>query len=170
MRTHVGADEDAVVRRAVLRHLLSEPGATAHVMVADLTLSGAKLQYSLLFLERNQWIVSRRDGTELRYFPSHREDKRARAVLGALQDDSVRRIVMGLLEEPNASSHELSRTSGLEASDFDRAVARLEKERIIERWSGERLRLLNPQLVAVTEILRAMEVSVLSPQERRTLL
>lgn len=169
MQVHIPDDPEAPARRAVIRHILCEPGATAVAMGPQLALPEPQLQRLLLELERHGWIVSRREADELRYYPVHQETERARSILAALGVDAQRRVLMELLEEPTASLAEVAEYSRLGPDEFKQAVATLRQARILEQWRPDRIRLVDPRLVGMVELLRSMEISLRPPQGRRTI-
>lgn len=137
-----GSDADAPddtssdVPAAIRGYLATTPGAHFSKLRDDLRLGTGEAQYHLRELAERDVVDSWKDGDYRRYVPAGRFSDFERRALGYLRRDTARGLVVGLLEDPDATGTELAARLDVSAPTVSKHAAALADAGLLDRSDG----------------------------------
>ena len=129
-----GSDSDA--REALVGYVGATPGAHFSRIRDDLKLGTGETQHHLRELEREGVVESHKDGDYRRYFLAGRFDDREQVALGRLRRETPRRLVVGLLRDPDSGASDLADRVGVSRPAVSNHAAALEETGLLTREAG----------------------------------
>ena len=119
-------------RRRIYESIATNPGTHVREMERALDMQPGLLSYHLDYLEKRNLVRAEDDGHRKMYFIMDRFIEKDRRTLGALRQESPRRILMHLLVNGPTSFQNLQMEMGLAKSTLSYHLKRLRGIRVIE--------------------------------------
>ncbi|PSQ44385.1 MarR family transcriptional regulator [Halobacteriales archaeon SW_7_68_16] len=129
-------DDDSTSRAAIRGYLVRTPGAHFSKLRDDLGLGTGEAQHHLRRLERRGVVESDRDGDYRRFFPAGRFSAFERTALGWLRRETPGRMLLALLDDPDATASDLADEMGLARSTISGHAADMEAAGLLTREDG----------------------------------
>ncbi|MCU4717712.1 winged helix-turn-helix transcriptional regulator [Halapricum hydrolyticum] len=136
---------DSDARDAIVGYLEATPGAHFSKIRDDLHLGTGETQHHLRQLLETDTIESHEDGDYRRFFPAGRFDDFEKTALSYLRRDTVRGMLVALLEEPEATGSDLAEAVGVSRSTVSKYASELQTVGLLDRTDGYRI--VNPETV-----------------------
>jgi predicted transcriptional regulator len=112
-------------RRRIYDIIVASPGLHFRELQRRANVAYGALQYHLEFLVKHD-LVSEEKGTEYsRFFPASFKSIREREIISLLRQESIRRILLFLLESPGSKNKDLVERLGLSAPTISWHMGRL---------------------------------------------
>lgn len=149
-------------RRRIYEAVVQSPGLHFRELQRRMGSAYGALQYHIEFLVRHGLIVEEKDREYSRYFPANFRSVRERELMSLLRQESIRRILLHLLENPYCRNKDLVEVLGLSASTISWHLGRLLEAGAVlsERRDGEAVfSVSEPE--TVTRLLVTYKVSFL---------
>jgi predicted transcriptional regulator len=119
-------------RRRIYESIATNPGTHVREMERALDMQPGLLSYHLDYLEKRKLVRAEDDGHRKMYFIMDRFIEKDRRTLGALRQESPRRILMHLLVNGPTSFQNLQTEMGVAKSTLSYHLKRLQGIRVIE--------------------------------------
>lgn len=119
-------------RAEIVDLLEDEPGLSMQEVADRTGLGWGTIVYHLSRLEENDFIHSREAGKARRFFPAGDVTPQEATELALLNEETPRRIVQALLEEPDLNGRDLADRLDLAPSTISKHVTRLEDAGLVE--------------------------------------
>jgi DNA-binding transcriptional ArsR family regulator len=122
-------------RELVYERVRAEPGISAHRLADTVDFGWSTLAYHLRVLEKNELIVSVRDGRYRRFFDreSGRYANGRKHLVAVLKNDQTLAIARAVVGEPGVTQKALAQRFALSPSSIHWHVQRLEEARLLAR-------------------------------------
>lgn len=118
-------------RNRIYALIVQRPGLHFRQIQRDTGMGVGSVRYQLSVLERNNIIVSERIHSKLRFYPASLGNEQ-RKLLGVLRQETVRRIMILLIERPGLSHGEISRQTGISPSTATWHLKRLRTLNVVQ--------------------------------------
>ena len=119
-------------RRRIYEMISANPGTHVREMERSLNMQPGLLSYHLDYLEKRKLVRAEDDGHRKMYFISDRFIEKDRRTLGALRQDSPRKILIHLLVHGPTSFQDLQAEMGVAKSTLSYHLKRLRGIRVID--------------------------------------
>jgi predicted transcriptional regulator len=119
-------------RVRILEFIESNPGTHLRRIKRELDLAMGVIQYHLYKLEREDRVVSVRNGLYKRYYADKRLKVEDHEILNVLSQETERDLVLYLIRYPQASQKELSEFGRISASSTNWHMKRLSKAGFVD--------------------------------------
>ncbi len=125
---------DLETRRKIYELIKKSPGIHFREIERRLKIAVGNLQYHLRYLEKKNLIRSDQDGEYIRYFPKDCQlDDVDKKILSFLRRRTSRRILVYLLNNPNANNKDVSKAVRLSPSTISWHLNKLVEAGIVEK-------------------------------------
>ncbi len=94
-------------RKKIYNLIASSPGLHKREIARELNMSLSTIDYHLHYMEKKDIVISRQDGKYKRYFISEKISAEDKRILSMLRQETPRKIVIFLLENPRAIHKEI---------------------------------------------------------------
>lgn len=121
---------------AITGYVTATPGAHFSKLRDNLQLGTGEAQHHLRRLENEGAIVSRKDGDYRRYFPADRFSEFEQVTLGYLRRETPRRMLVTLLENPDASSVAIAEEIGVSRPTVSKHATDMTEAGLLSREDG----------------------------------
>jgi DNA-binding transcriptional ArsR family regulator len=111
----------------------ARPGIHLRGLQRDLRMPIGSLEHHLRLLLKHQLVVSHKDGRRRSYYPSGQTEQEDIPWLHCLRQDTWRRLLAGLLDDPEGDVDRFSQRLGLARSTVAYHLRRLNKAGLVER-------------------------------------
>lgn len=138
-------DGDSDARDAIVGYLEATPGAHFSKVRDDLQLGTGETQHHLRQLIDAGTVESYEDGEYRRFFPADRFDAFEKTALSYLRRETVRGMLVALLERPDATGRDLAEAVGVSRPTISKRASELETVGLLDRTDGYRI--VNPETV-----------------------
>ncbi|MFW6018239.1 MAG: winged helix-turn-helix transcriptional regulator [Halapricum sp.] len=126
-------------RDAIVGYLEATPGAHFSKLRDDLQLGTGETQHHLRQLLESDAIESHEDGDYRRFFPTGRFDDFEKTALSYLRRDTVRGILIALLEDPDATGGDVAASAGVSRPTVSKYASELDAAGLLDRTDGYRV-------------------------------
>jgi len=149
-------------RRRIYDAVVQSPGLHFRELQRRMGSAYGALQYHIEFLVRHGLIVEEKGREYSRYFPANFRNIRERELMSLLRQESIRRVLLLLLENPSSRNKDLVEALGLSASTISWHLGRLLQAGAVvsERKDGEAVFSVS-EPDAVTRLLVSYKASFL---------
>lgn len=124
---------DIESRKKIYELISNAPGLHMREIHKRLNIPLGTVEYHLMYLEDNDLVIAKEEGRYKRYYPKGVMGSDVRRILSLLRQDIPRRIVIYLLEHPNATFGDISEQFDIAASTLSFHITKLIKKDIVER-------------------------------------
>jgi len=112
-------------KQRVYSYIKNNPGSHLRRISKELVIAIGDIQYQLKFLEGMGLIKSRRMGLYRTYYPVSILGERSENILAVLQQETLRDIMLQLIENPGATQSEIAHHKGFTAPTINWHMSRL---------------------------------------------
>lgn len=132
-----GASEsESDTPEAIAGYVSATPGAHFSKIRDDLKLGTGETQHHLRDLEADGVIESRKDGDYRRFYPADKFSEFEQVALGHLRRDTLRGILIALLDSPEATAGEIATRLDVSRPTVSKCAATLESAGLLSRTDG----------------------------------
>jgi DNA-binding transcriptional ArsR family regulator len=126
---------DHAARELVYERIRTEPGVSTHKLAAGVDFGWSTLAYHLRVLERNQLIVSVRDGRYKRFFDrqSGAYANGRKHLVAVLKNETTLALARAVLDQPGVTQKTLSERFQLSPSSVHWHIERLSEAQLLEK-------------------------------------
>jgi len=128
-----GKDIELEIRRKIYKKILKSPGLHQREISRLLKLPLSTLDYHLTYLKKRELVTTISDGHYTRYYSSGSLGLRDKEVISCLRQDSLRKIILYLLNNPNSRHRDISNHLDVSASTSSFHLNKLLKLEIIQK-------------------------------------
>ena len=139
------SDGESETPDAIAGYVSATPGAHFSKIRDDLKLGTGETQHHLQELESEDVIESRKDGDYRRFFPADQFGEFEQVVLGHLRRETLRGVVVTLLDTPNATAGEIATRLDVSRPTVSKCAATLETAGLLSRRDGYTL--IDPETI-----------------------
>jgi len=112
-------------RNKIFDYIKRYPGSHTRKIVKDLSLAMGDVQYHLSFLENNGCIKSRMFGNYKTFYSMNVTDTRHEQILAVLHQETLREIILYLIENPAATQSNIAAQIGFTSPTVNAHMSRL---------------------------------------------
>ncbi|VVB53603.1 Winged helix-turn-helix DNA-binding protein [uncultured archaeon] len=113
------------VRRKIYEEIVKSPGLHVRELQRRVNIAYGALQYHLSFLVKHNLVAEEKGVEYSRFFPTEFKSIRERELMSLLRQESIRRILLHLLNTPAARNKELAEGVGLSPSTVSWHISKL---------------------------------------------
>jgi predicted transcriptional regulator len=121
---------------AIAGYVSATPGAHFSKIRDDLKLGTGEAQHHLRELEADGVVESRKDGDYRRFYPADTFDEFEQTALGHLRRETLRGVVIALLDRPDATAGEIADRLDVSPPTVSKCAATLESAGLLAREDG----------------------------------
>ncbi len=138
-------------RRRIYTAISLNPGLHFRELQRQLEISTGLLDYHLKYMEKKELIVSRRDGSYLRYYARNQVPRDMKELLPFLRQEITRTILIYLLQNPGAMHGDILQNLTISGATLSYHLKKMTAAGIVERnrvGRESRYTVKNPEMVA----------------------
>ena len=118
-------------RLYIYKYILNIPGVHLKKICRELGLAMGDTQYQLSILEKEGKIKSKRIGNHRHYYPLAVPDEQNELILAFLRQETIRKILIYLMENPGSSQQSLANFMNVSAPTIKCYMSRLKESEIV---------------------------------------
>lgn len=123
---------DLKLRSILYTFILENPGMHFREMVRKLNIPGTTLIYHLRLLEKNDLLITKKDGRYIRYFVSNNVNDDEKTVINIIRQETTRNILLYIVLTAAASQKEIAKELELHPTTVEFHLKKLLKSDLIE--------------------------------------
>ncbi len=133
-----GEEHSLENQRRIFQFILDNPGSHLRGLAERTSIPLSTVRYHIAFLERQQVVISRREGNTKAYFINGKVSREDRRITPLLQQKRFRDIVMLLLMRPGLGNSEITEELGLKPSTLSKYMSIIEDRGVVRSESEGR--------------------------------
>lgn len=122
-------------RKKIFELISSSPGLHKREIARELKMSLSTVDYHLHYMEKRKIVFAKRDGKYKRYFAAEKTELEDKRIMPLLRQETPRRIIIFLLQNPRAIHKEICREVKKSPSTVSFHLKKLVENGIIEEIS-----------------------------------
>ncbi|MBC7129338.1 MAG: winged helix-turn-helix transcriptional regulator [Thermoplasmatales archaeon] len=122
-------------RKKIYELIASSPGLHKREISRKLNLSLSTVDYHLHYMERKNLVVAKEDRRYRRYFVTEKTSPQDSRIISLLRQETPRKILIFLLENPNAIHRDICESTGKAPSTVSFHIKKLVEADILEEIS-----------------------------------
>jgi len=120
------------IRNIIYRFILENPGLHFRELVRKLNIPKTTLSYHLRYLEKNELLVTKKEGRYVRYFISKNIDNKEKIILNIIRQETTRNILLYIVVMVCASQNEIAKELAIYPTTVKFHLKKLLKSDLIE--------------------------------------